>query len=154
MIFALLLQVADTPSLANDVWAELSYSASLAYRSETIEILRGEPGRSKDDVTLRLISRRLHEAPHIMWASSRACPGAAEAVRGLRAIPMPTPLLPDDAGDIILDGVGYRVRIFARYGSESGFPIELRSNAGTPLSTWVNQTFGLLKPCWSKVRPS
>lgn len=154
MIFALLLQAADTTSLPNDVWADLSYSASLRFRSETIEILRAERVQSGDNVTLRLISRRQGEAPLIMWTNSQVCPNAAEAVRSLRAIPMPTPLLPDDPGEIILDGVSYRVRMQARYGSEVGFPMELQSNAGTPLATWVSQTFKMLKPCWSTVRPS
>ncbi|MDY0960016.1 hypothetical protein SOM26_15075 [Sphingomonas sp. CFBP8993] len=152
LIIALFLQAADSLSLPGDVWADLSYSASLAGVSETIEILRTEGRGDASGVALRLVSRRHGEAPRIQWANSQTCPVAADAVRNLRSIPMPDPVLPDDRGEIILDGVGYRVRFQARYGLELGFPMELRSNTGTPLAAWVSRTFKMLKPCWSTVR--
>lgn len=153
MILALLLQATNPQPLPRDVWAALSASASLAHSSETVEFLRSGTSAAKDDVTLRLISRHLGEDPKIMWTNSRACGGAAEAVRRLRSVPMPAPVYAGDPEEIILDGVGYQVRFQAHYGSESGFPIELSSNVGTPLARWVRETFAILKPCWSETRP-
>ena len=154
MLIALLLQAGIAQPLPRDVWAALSSSASLAHRSETVEFLRDGSNAMQNAFTLRLTSQRLGEAPKIMWADSRTCPGAAEAVNGLRSVPMPTPVFPGDPEDIILDGVGYSVRFQAHYGSEMGLPIELRSNTGTPLARWVSDTFRKLKPCWSRKRPA
>ena len=154
MIFALLLQAGIAQPLPSDVWAALSSSASLAHSSETVEFLYSGTGATTDAVTLRLTSRRLGETPKIMWANSRTCPGAAEAVKGLRLVPMPTPIFPGDREEIILDGVGYRVRFQAHYGSEMGLPVELSSNRGTSLARWVSDTLRKLKPCWSATRPA
>lgn len=153
MIAALILQANSAQPLPRDVWATLSASASLAHSSETVEFLRNGTDVTVDNITLRLISRRHDEAPKIMWANSRTCPGAAEAVRRLRSVPMPTPVLPGDPEEIVLDGVGYQVRLQAHYGSEIGLPIELRSNTRTPLARWMSETFAKLKPCWSKTHP-
>lgn len=154
MLVALLLQAGIAQPLPGDVWAALSSSVSLAHSSETVEFIGDGSSATKDVFTLRLTSRRLGEAPKIMWADSRTCPGAAEAVDGLRSIPMPTPVFPGDPEDIIMDGVGYHVRFRAHYGSEIGTPVELRSNTGTPLARWVSNTFRKLKPCWSGTRPA
>lgn len=153
MIAALILQASTTHPLPSDIWADLSYSPSLTHSSETIEILRSETNVKTDDVTLRLTSRRYGEAPRIMWANGRTCPIAVEAVKGLQSVPMPTAVFPGDPEEIVMDGVGYRVRFQAHHGSEVGTPIELRSNTGTPLARWVSDTFGKLKPCWSETRP-
>lgn len=152
MLVALLLQASAAQPLPRDVWASLSSSVSLAHLSETVEFLRAESREMKDNVTLRFTSRRLGEAPKVMWADSRTCPGAAEAINGLRSVPMPMPVLPGDPEDIVLDGVGYSVRFYGHYGSEIGRPVELQSNAGTLLSRWVSDIFRKLKPCWCETR--
>ena len=102
MIVALILQASIAQPLPPDVWAALSSSASLAQNSETVEFLRDETSATTDDVTLRLISRRSGEAPKIMWANGRRCRGAAEAVRGLRSVPMPIPVFPGDPEELVL----------------------------------------------------
>ncbi len=153
MITALILQVSIAGPLPDDVWADMSYEPSLAYRSETVAFLRDETDSMADPHILRMTLWRQGKPPVIIWADSRACSGAAEAVRHLRSIPMPTPSLPSDPADVILDGVGYRVRFRGHYGSEVGFPLELASNAGTPLAEWVNRTRTMLKPCWTTTRP-
>ena len=153
MIVALLLQATSPQPLPRDVWAAISSSASLARKSQTVEFLRGGASADADDVILRLISSGPGEAPKTMWTHSRACGGAAEAVRRLRSVPMPSPVYPGDPEEIVLDGVGYRVRFQAHYGSEMGLPVELSSNVGTPLARWVSETFAILKPCWSELRP-
>ncbi|WP_131818614.1 hypothetical protein [Sphingomonas turrisvirgatae] len=108
----------------------------------------------KDTITLRFTARRQGEVLKVMWTDSRTCPAVAEAVDALRSVPMPTPVVPGDPENIILHGVGYSVRFNGRYGSEMGVPLELRSNAGTPLAAWVSDIFRRLKPCWSETRPS
>lgn len=153
MIAALVILASTGQPLPQDIWAELSYSVSLAHTSETIAVLRSGTNAMMDDVTLRLTSRRHGEPPKIMWANGRTCPSASEAVKGLQSVPMPTPVFPGDPEDIILDGVGYRVRFRAHYGSEVAVPIEFRSNTGTSLAHWVSKTFLKLKSCWSKTRP-
>ncbi len=101
---------------------------------------------------LRMTLRRHGKPTVITWADSRTCPARPKP----SAICDPshaTPSLPSDPADLILDGVGYRVRFRAHYGSEIGFPLELNSNAGTPLAEWVNRTRVMLKPCWTMTRP-
>ncbi|WP_428969369.1 hypothetical protein ACQR50_00320 [Sphingomonas sp. Xoc002] len=154
MIAALILQASITGPLPDDVWADMTYGPSLAYSSETIAFLRDETSSMADPRILRMTLRQHGKPTVTIWADSRTCPGAAEAVRHLRSIPMPTPSLPSDATDLILDGVGYRVRFRAHYGSEIGFPLELNSNVGTPLAEWVNRTRAMLKPCWTTARPA
>ena len=153
MLVALFLQASTAQPLPRDVWVSLSSSVSLAHSSETVEFLRAESSVMKDAFALRSTSRRLGKAPKVMWADSRTCPGAAEAINDLRSVPMPTPVFPGDPEDIILDGVSYHVRFYGHYGSEIGLPVELRSNTGTPLARWVSDILRKLKPCWSETRP-
>lgn len=154
MIAALILQAAIADPLPHDVWAAVSSTVSLAHSSQTVEFLRDGASVETDEVTLRLTSRHIGEPLKIMWANSRTCPGAAEAMRGLRSVPMPSPVFPGDPENLVLDGVGYQVRFHAHYGSEMGIPVELRSNTGTPLARWVSDIFRKLKPCWSEIRPA
>lgn len=154
MLVALILQASLAQPLPRNVWAVFSSSASLAHTSETVEFIHNGTSETTEAVTLRLISRRLGQNAKIMWANSQTCPGAAEAVKGLRLVPMPTPVFPGDPEDLVLDGVGYHVRFRAHYGSEIGLPLELRSNTGTPLAHWVSDTFRKLKPCWSESPPA
>lgn len=153
MILALLLQAGVAQPLPRDVWATVSISPALEPHSETIEFLRDDAGVMTDAFTLRLVVRRRDDAPAISWASSRTCLSIATAVERLRLVPMPTPSLPGDPEEIVMDGVGYQVRFRAQYGSQIGVPMTLASNVGTPLARWVSDMFAILKPCWSATRP-
>ena len=134
MIAALILQASIAGPLPDDVWADMTYEPSLAYSSETVAFLRDETSSMADPRILRMTLRRHGKPPIITWADSRTCPGAAEAVRHLRSISMPTPSLPSDPADLILDGVGYRVRFRAHYGSEIRVPVEVGSHDGMTLA--------------------
>jgi hypothetical protein len=89
----------------------------------------------------------------VTWATSRTCTGVREAVARWDALPMPSVVRPGDSESLVLDGVGYTIRFYGRYGAELGTPMELRSNSGTPLSQWVSGTLSLLKPCWTDNHP-
>lgn len=153
MIVALLLQAAAGQHLPHDVWASLSISAPLAHTSETVEFLRGGTGAPVGDVILRRTSRRLDDAPRVTWATSRTCAGVREAIARWDALPMPSVVRPEDPESLVMDGEGYKIRFYGRYGAEFGTPMELSSNRGTPLSQWLSGTLSLLQPCWTDSRP-
>ena len=104
------------------------------------------------EYTLRLITRTGDGSSISSWATSRTCSGVREAVEALNSIPFPAVTSPSDRTEIIVDGTTYSVLFSARYGSQHSGPLELRSNVGTPLATWVDKMIATTKPCWSGYR--
>lgn len=74
----------------------------------------------------------------------------------MRKLPVPSPAPPGvgeyDASEIILDGVGYFLRTPATFPDQRG-ELSMRSNAGTPLAHWVDQSLQLLEGCWTQRPP-
>ncbi len=65
MLVAILLQAGTAQSLPRDVWASLSWSASLAHTSRTVGFLRPESSLKKDTFKLRLTTRRFGDPPPV-----------------------------------------------------------------------------------------
>jgi len=79
------------------------------------------------------------------------CPQALRSLQQLTNLPGPQPgmegLEKGPAEGSLRDGVVYRLSVATTPPYSFG-DMTLRSNTGTPLARWVNETLKTLKPCW------
>jgi hypothetical protein len=163
MLLALALQVASTPPAPRDGFAESAFAhfsrvPTLAHSSETVDvaIVYAPYSTAPPAYMMRLTRRRFQQHDAIFWADSRSCPAMRPVLDAMRALPSPRPQVPgiDPYGDIILDGVGYRLMTTARFANGQDGDLVYSSNIGTPLAAWVDGSLGALARCWSATAPS
>ncbi len=152
MLLPILLQSSSPSFLPDDAWARISADVALARSSTTIDFIRDDADAAEGEYTLRLTVHDPAGLTTNRWATSRTCRGVQEAVEALGSVPFPSVQMPRDATEIVMDGVAYSVRFSARYGSQLGGPLELRSNIGTPLAAFVDRMIATVQPCWSSYR--
>lgn len=152
-LFLAMAQAAAEPrdAFASRAWGSFSRSPMLAHRGETVEFATG--GRSGDVISYRLRRTRvsLSAPPARFWADSRTCPAVRTVLERLHALRLPAIVPPGfepAPTGILLDGVAYslNVPLEDRVGASR---VSWKTNVGTPLATWVNESLKQLVPCWS-----
>lgn len=162
MLLAFVLQAASVAPNLRDAFAERAFAhfsraPALAHSSETVDValVRAPYSTAPPAYTMRLTRRRFQQPDAIFWADSRTCPALRPVLDALRAVVAPHPQVPgiDPYGDIILDGVGYRLKTMARFPNGQDGDLSYSSNVGTPLAAWIDRSLAALARCWSATAP-
>ena len=99
---------------------------------------------------------RTSNSKAVWWTDTTRCGDARSILVAVRRLEMPrveVPFLEKDEIIITADGVGYGLQARGEYPGTSAHPLEVYSNEGTPLASWVNQSLRTLEACWSTERP-
>ena len=151
-----------TTTRLNLAWAEFSrrpLGNSVRPAIDKVEI--GSLGRDRSSGKLRYwlrYTRTQAGSQTVRWADSAACPAVQPMLEGMRKLGPPYPA-PHGVGDygpseVVLDGVGYFLRTPAMFsGLRQTGELTMRSNVGTPLAHWVEQSLELLDDCWAVQPP-
>lgn len=156
MILALLLALAPVPAAPADNLGPgwVNFSRRPALRRGDVEVSMGTLDVHAGHYRYWL--RRVAEGAGVTrvdWTDSDSCPAVARVLERMRALPMPGLTTPDrDSGNIILDGIGYRLKVGGVEAGQS-VDVELRSNVETSLARWVESSLKELAPCWSATVP-
>lgn len=148
LIALILIEAATIPLPPPDSWIRISRNPALSHSFESVDILYSKGSSDPAGFDLRLTYRGTEGETTVKWASSRSCEGARVAVARLRKLPFPSVSFPGDPGQVVVDGTGYSISFPAAYGTQYSGQIELRSNVGTPLAAWIDDTLVNLQPCW------
>lgn len=159
----------DTPGFLH-----MSASTTLARNSEAVTVHVGllakdvegskwQPATDEDLWFQGIFTKRgAYQPGRFRWTDGARCPAAVKALRRLRTIEMPTPILPipdpdgvqKDEGDIILDGRVYRLDVSsANLNGQSIGGVSMESNVQTDLAKWSEAMLAALGPCWSTTVP-
>lgn len=152
MIALILIEAATISMPPPDSWIRISRNPALSRSSESVDILYNKSSFDPAGFDLRLTSREEEGETTVKWASSRICEGARVAVARLRKLPFPSISFPGDPGEVVVDGTGYSISFPAAYGTQYSGQIELRSNVGTLLAAWIDDTLARLQTCWHPSR--
>jgi hypothetical protein len=85
------------------------------------------------------------------YTSSTLCPQAMAKLRDLEHLDMPRPDVPgtgDEETVIVLDGVLYTLRGWARHADGQLGEYSIESNVGSPLARWIDSMSDALEQCW------
>ncbi len=146
----LLTSLAVAAVLANTpVCHSISFSrhAALARTSEEVCVRRaGKAG----EYALRRTSTNARGVSVDTSTSTGKCPQVLARLQALEELSLPQIDLPAFGKEVemfTLDGAGYQLIAPALYdGAMSNLMV--RSNVGTPLARWIDQTLTALAPCW------
>jgi hypothetical protein len=90
------------------------------------------------------------------WATEKSCPQALAVFKRIRDISMPqiivSRIAPDDdatATHVRADGANYRLNVEAYYPLEAG-KVDLHFGSGTPVASWIDESFYEFAPCWQE----
>jgi len=130
-------------------WAHFSAS----YRYGTV--VEVEIGTKDSRVTpvayyIRRTIKRPDVADEVAEADSRTCPAIRGILESMEKIPGPrlvAPFLDQDGLMITTDGVGYELTAPSQYRDAGEADMTIRSNVGTPLANWVDESLKALAPC-------
>ena len=123
-------------------------------RREAVEIGVLRTGATSEFWLKRTVIQR--KAKTVSWTDTVRCPAARLTLKEVRNLPMPRVSVAGlDNDEIIVTGDGtlYRLTGYAEYPGKGADDFEIRSNNGTPLALWVDESLRALQPCWSKEPP-
>lgn len=153
-VSALQATPAAEDAFARRAWARVERVGSFHAGSTRIDMATDgwDAANKRFEHEFRLIGRDRDDVVVTLWASSRTCPAVRE-VASLADLPPPEFQPPGDGIEVVADGVWYSVTVPAGYGGQSGEPLKLTSNIGTPLAAWVDGALARLERCWTPVEP-
>jgi hypothetical protein len=131
-------------------WAEFSADPSRGGEAHKVEI-GTVPGRTEPGeyvYWLRLTTSKGGQDV-VSYADTRTCSAAKEVIARMEGLGVAQGAAPHNWGNIAItaDGTLYRVRMPVRYGDLTGEAM-LRTNVGTPVAAFVEQSLNDLRPCW------
>jgi hypothetical protein len=131
-------------------WAQFSRSGALSHISEIVDVATGSRTKSTAfPYRLRFTKYSFKGAYEIKWADSSTCPAVRSVIDSMRNIKMPSPApygITD--GDIIVTADGAEYKLTAPSSDVSG-ELTIRSNVGSPLAAWIDNSFKQLASCWT-----
>lgn len=113
MIAAILLQSASTSTLPDDAWVRISAAVGISQSATTIDFIKDPLDTDDGEYTLRLIIKNGDGSTGTRWATSRTCSGVRKLVDNLSLVPFPAITSPNDATELIIDGVTYSAGLFS-----------------------------------------
>jgi hypothetical protein len=136
--------------------AWMTFSRSPAFDSRVVIVEVGTLNRADDFEYWFKRTVRTSNSKAVWWTDTTRCFGARSVLLAARQLEMPrveVPFLEKDGIIITADGVGYGLKAKGAYPGTSAHPLEIYSNEGTPLASWINHSLRTLEPCWSTDRP-
>jgi hypothetical protein len=131
-------------------WATFSAYYNRAWKAVEVSIGTADPSEKPVVYSFKRTTKTLGENARIDQVDTRTCPRLLTALRDLRALPAPQPsppFLDSDEITVTADGVSYSLTVPAAYGDNSPDDMTLKSNTGTPLASWIEQTLASFEEC-------
>ncbi len=136
-------------------WAEFSVEPSRGGEAQKVEI-GTVPGKTEPGeyvYWLRLTQSKGGQDV-VSYADTRTCNAARDVIARMEGLGVSQGAAPHTWGHMAItaDGAQYRVRMPVKYGDLIG-EAALRTNVGTPVAAFVEQSLNDLRPCWSADLP-
>ena len=149
-MLVLLAAAAMIAASGDSGWA--SFSAHHARSGVWVEVSIGTADihSSPPDYWFRRATRIVGKDDEVVQVDTGQCPALIASLRSLEGLPAPHPAIPFfDKSEMLVtaDGVDYSLTVPAAYPDASPDDITLKSNTGTPLADWIEQTLTTLRKC-------